>query len=109
MAKTEQPIAGISIVAAAALAKNRFATVGGAVPAAGAYCPGVTSYSVESGDDGYLVTHGIVLVESGAAVTANAAVQTDNQGRAIDLDAGVALGRALTAATTSGQLVWVKI
>lgn len=107
--KTEQPLGGITIVAAANLTKHRFVTVGGAVPAAGGYCPGVLAYGVDSGDEGYLVTHGIVLVESGAAVTLNAAVQTDNQGRAIDLDAGAALGRALTAATGAGQMIWVKL
>lgn len=107
--KTEQTLGGITVTAAANLTKNRFVTIGGAVPAAGAYCPGVLAYGVDSGDDGYLVTHGIVLVESGDAVTLNAEVQTDNQGRAIDKAAGIALGRALTAATAAGQLIWVKL
>ena len=41
--KTEHIVLTISIQAAAALAKKRFVTSGGAVPAAGAWCPGVTN------------------------------------------------------------------
>ena len=48
--KTEHIVLTISIQAAAALAKKRFVTSGGAVPAAGAWCPGVTNASYDAGE-----------------------------------------------------------
>lgn len=107
--KTSVILATISVIAAAALTKKRFVTATGAVPAAGAWCPGVANADYDIGEAAGIDTHGIVLVEAGAAISAGAAVQTDNQGRAITLDAGVSLGRTLDAATAAGDLIRVKL
>lgn len=47
--KTSITLAVMSIVAAAALTARRFVTPGGAVPAAGALCPGVANADHASG------------------------------------------------------------
>jgi len=107
--KTSITLAVMSIVAAVALTARRFVTPGGAVPAAGAWCPGIANADYAAGETAGVVTHGIELVEAGAAVAVGAAVQTDNAGRAITLDAGVSLGRALDEATAAGQFVRVKL
>lgn len=107
--KTSLILATLSVMATAALTAQRFVTAGGGVPAAGAWCPGVANAAFATGEAAGVITHGIVLVEAGAAVAAGAAVQTDNTGRAITLDAGVALGRSLDAATAAGQLIRVKL
>lgn len=107
--KTSIILATISVLAAATLTKHRFATSAGGVPAAGAWCPGVANTGYDAGEQAGLDTHGIVLVEAGAAVAADAAVQTDASGRAITLAAGASLGRALDAATAAGDLIRVKL
>lgn len=107
--KTSLILGTISVMAAVALTAQRFVTAGGGVPAAGAWCPGVVNADFAAGEAAGVITHGVVLVEAGAAVAAGAAVQTDNVGRAITLDAGVSLGRTLDAATAAGQFVRVKL
>jgi hypothetical protein len=47
----------------------------------------------------------VVQIESGAAFNANAELETDDQGRAITRTTGVAVLRALQAATGAGQVV----
>ena len=91
--KTEYPIGGMTVEAAANLTRFRFVTAVGAVPAAGAYCPGVVAEDVDSGKDAAVVTHGVVMAESGAAITAGDAVEVDNQGRVITLNTGEQVGR----------------
>lgn len=107
--KTSIILGTMSVLAAAALTAHRFVTSGGAVPAAGVYCPGVTNDNFDAGEQAGLVTHGIKIVESGAAVTLDAEVQTDASGRAIDKAAGIGLGRALDAATAAGEFIRVKL
>jgi hypothetical protein len=107
--KTSLILGVISVLAAAAITKARFVTIGGAVPAAGAYCPGVSNDAYAAGEQAGVITHGCPLVEAGAAVAVGAAVQTDASGRAITLDAGVSLGRALDEATAAGQFIRVKL
>jgi hypothetical protein len=99
----------MSVLAAAALTKHRFATSAGAVPAAGAFCPGVANANYDAGEQAGLDFEGIVIVESGAAVAADAAIQCDASGRAITLAAGVNLGRTLDAATGAGELIRIKL
>lgn len=105
--KTEQIVLTISITATAALTKKRFVTAAGAVPGAGAWCPGVTNAGYDIGEQVGVDVQGAILVEAGAAVTAGAEVQTDASGRAIAKDAGVALGRALDAASAAGDYIRV--
>lgn len=107
--KTSVILATISVLATAALTARRFATTAGAVPAAGVFCPGVANDNFDIGEQAGLVTHGIMVVEAGAAVAVDAAIQCDASGRAITLAAGVNLGRALDAATAAGDLIRVKL
>jgi len=107
--KTSKPIGTLSILAAVALIQHRFVTTAGGVPASGAFCPGVANDHFDAGEAAGVDFAGVVLVESGAAIAADAAVQTDASGRAITLAAGVNLGRALDAATAAGELVRVKL
>lgn len=107
--KTSAILATISVLAAVALTQRRFVTTAGGVPASGAFCPGVAAESFDAGEQAGVITHGVVVVEAGAAVAADAAVQTDASGRAITLAAGVNLGRALDAATAAGDLIRVKL
>jgi hypothetical protein len=107
--KTSVILASISILAAVALAPRRFVTTAGTVPASGVYCPGVANGSFDAGEYAGVDTHGVVLVEAGAAVAVDAAVQCDASGRAITLAAGVSLGRALDAATAAGDFIRIKL
>ena len=105
--KTEHIVLTISILAAAALEKKRFVTHGGVVPAAGAWCPGVTNAKYDAGEQAGVDAQGVILVEAGDAVAAGAEVQTDASGRAITKAAGVGLGRALDVASAAGDLIRV--
>lgn len=138
MAKTELDLGGITVTAAANLTAHRFVDVTGAVPAAGEYCPGVLAYDTLAGDNAYLVTHGVVIVETGGAIDVGDWVITDNLGRAVaaaDLTVNTPdgatpvtstgadptmlvtgselpqkpLGRALVASTDAGQFITIKI
>jgi hypothetical protein len=107
--KTSVVLATISVLAAVAITRSRFVTNAGTVPAAGVYCPGVSNANYSIGQQVGVDTHGIVLVEAGAAVVVDAAVQTDASGRAITLAGGIGLGRALDAATAAGDFIRVKL
>lgn len=107
--KTSIILGTMSVLAAVAITAKRFVTSAGAVPAAGAWCPGAAADNFDAGEQASLVTHGIFTVEAGAAIAADAAVQTDASGRAITLAAGVNLGRALDAAAAAGDLIRVKL
>jgi hypothetical protein len=107
--KTAKPLGTLTILAAVALIQHRFVTSAGTVPAAGVYCPGAANDNYAAGEPAGVDFSGIVLVESGAAIAADAAVQTDASGRAITLAAGVNLGRALDAATAAGEFIRVKL
>jgi hypothetical protein len=97
-----------TVAATAAITADRFITHAGAVPAAGAVCLGVARTSAESGDVLSVDVIGTTMVTAGDTITVGAAVETDNAGRAIPLDSGVKLGRALTAGAT-GALVEVLL
>lgn len=107
--KTSIIVATMSVLATAALTAQRFATSAGAVPASGDWCPGVANASYDIGEQAGLDFAGVVVVEAGAAVAADAAVQTDASGRAITLAAGVSLGRAIDAAGAAGDFIRVKL
>jgi hypothetical protein len=105
--QTEHIVLTISIAAAAALTQKRFVTTAGAVPAAGAWCPGVTNAGYDAGEQAGVDVQGVILVEAGAAIAADAEVQTDATGCAITKAAGASLGRALDAASAAGE--WIRI
>jgi len=106
--KTEHIVLTISILAAVALNKKRFVTSAGAVPAAGAWCPGVTNAGYDAGEQAGVDVQGVILVESGGAIAADAEVQTDATGCAITKAAGVGLGRTLDAASGAGEYIRIQ-
>lgn len=109
MAQTSLSILTLTVKASAVLTARRFATLGGAVPAAGAAAAGVVRTAAAIGDDVAVDVYGTAIVEAGAAVAAGAAVEADATGRAITLAAGVKLGRARSAATAAGDLIEIVL
>lgn len=105
MSKTEHPILTTTVVATGALARQRFATAWGALPAAGAKVLGVANADYEPGESAGVGVLGIFLVEAGGAIALDAQVQADDSGRAITLDQGADAGRALDAATAVGDVI----
>ena len=100
---------------------HRFVAFAGVPPAAalctsGADANAVTLAQADRGDgsglqnqpEGYLAVPGLpVQVESGAAFSSSATLQSDSTGRAITWASGAKVARALEAATAAGQITWV--
>lgn len=105
--KTEKILLTVTVLAAAALARFRFVNFAGAVPAAGARVMGVSATDYDIGEQAGVNTHGELLVEAGAAITAGAEVETDVSGRAITKNTGVAFGVARDAASAAGEIIRV--
>ena len=103
--QTEKPILTTSITAAAALTKQRFVSYTGGVCGAAARALGVANANYDSGEQAGVAVSGEILVESGAAVSVGAQVESDASGRAIPFSAGVVNGVARDAATAAGQFI----
>lgn len=107
----EIPNLRFSTEAGAAVARRRFvsynAAGAGIQTGAGQAAIGVSLNAPATGEVLEIVD-GIVMVEAGGIVAANAIVQSDADGKAITLVAGVPLAVALTAATVAGQMIAVK-
>lgn len=106
------PLLTLTISAAGALAANRFITQAGAYPAAGAAAIGVTRTSAAAAGD--LVptdVQGTTIVETGAAVTKDAALMVDAAGRVVPLTVGSKspVARALDSAGTAGAFIEVLL
>lgn len=70
---------------------------------------GVAMFNTDSGDEISIGVAPIEVVESGAAITAGAAVETDSSGRVVTKSAGVTVGRALDTATDAGQFIRLRM
>jgi hypothetical protein len=103
------PILTLPLTASATVRTERFVTYAGAECGAGVASAGVSAEAGVSGDVIPVVRIGTAVVAAGAAVTAGGLVETDAQGRAINRSAGVAVGRALQAATVAGQRIEVLL
>lgn len=102
----------LTVVAAAALSANRFVTQAGAYPEAGAAAFGVTRTSAaQPGDLVPVDVQGTAIVETGAAITADAPLMVDAEGRVVPLTVGAKspVGRAMGAATGAGALIEVLL
>ncbi len=103
---TFHPLLTLTVIAAAAIAKERrFIGFDGNVAAAGAKALGSNPVTAAAGEAMPVDSHGVILVEAGAAVARGAQVQGDADGRAITLAGGVSNGYALAAATAAGELI----
>jgi uncharacterized ParB-like nuclease family protein len=112
MSKQSIPVLTLSVLASAALTALRFVSTAAGVPAAGANVVGVTRSATAQGEYAPVDVLGTTVVETGAAIGAGAAIETDNQGRAVPLDTGVAVARMApgqAAATDAGQFVEVVL
>jgi hypothetical protein len=103
--KTEKILLATTVQATAALLRLRFVSFTGGVPAAGARTLGVAAVNADNGEQTPVNTHGELLVESGAAITVGAEVETDASGRAIPKNTGVGCGVARDAATAAGEFI----
>jgi hypothetical protein len=105
-----RPILVLPVVAAGAIASNRFVTAARQQTGADGNALGVSLNAAASGEPLPIVSLGTAPVEAGAAVTAGATVKSDSSGRAIAwATSGARLGVALTAATAAGQLIEVSL
>jgi hypothetical protein len=75
--------------------------------AAGEAAVGVSTNSTAIGEV-LEIADGIVMVEAGGVIAANAVVQADANGKAVTRTTGYALGTALTGAAGAGELIAVK-
>ncbi len=98
--KTEQPILITSITAPADLSdkKNLFIGFDGNVCGNGAKALGVLNANTNIGNQAPVMTNGIALTYSGAAINQGAKVQSDANGKAITFSAGELNGYSLDAA-----------
>ncbi|BEU96573.1 DUF2190 family protein [Acidovorax sp. DW039] len=104
---TEKILMATTILATGPLSRFRFANFAGATAGATDAALGVPVTSFDAGEQASVATHGEILVEAGGAVAAGAQVQSDANGRAITLAAGVAAGRARDAAGAAGEIIRV--
>ena len=103
---TFHPILTITVVAAVAIEQTRrFIGFDNKIAAAGAKALGTNPVTADAGEPMPVDSHGVILVEAGAAVARGAQVQGDADGRAITLAGGVSNGYALAAATAAGELI----
>ena len=105
--KTEKILLAVTIAAAAALTRFRFADYSGNVASAGERPLGVATTDFDTGEQASVATHGEILVEAGAAIAAGAEVESDASGRAVTKTTGVAFGVARDAAAAAGDIIRV--
>lgn len=100
----------LTVAAAAATAENRFVTQAGAYPAAAAKGFGVSRASAAAAGELLAVdVLGTTVVEAGAAFAKDAALELDATGRVITKASGVAVARAMEAASAAGAFVEVLL
>jgi len=107
--KTEQPILITSIEAAEDLSQNLFIGFDGNVCGNGKKSFGVCNAETDSGEQAPLMSVGIALVLSGAAVSVEDKIQSDANGKAITFSSGEANGYALDAASGADELIRIKL
>ena len=106
MKQTFHPLLTLTVLATGAMANiRRFVGFDGAVCAAGAKALGTNSYTAVAGEHVGVDSHGVILVEAGAAIAVGAQVQSDATGRAITLAGGTANGWAMDAAAAAGEII----
>lgn len=70
---------------------------------------GVAAADIASGKPGLVQRGGILFVTAGGAITAGAAIEVDNVGRAVTRSTGVAVGVALETVAGAGLDVLVSL
>jgi hypothetical protein len=106
---TEQPILITSIVAGAAIPKNRLVDFTGSLSAEGTKPLGVSNAETDSGEMLPVVAQGIALVETAAAISVGAAIDSADDGYAGPHSTGEIVGYALDASTGSGEFIRILL
>lgn len=107
--KTEQPTLITSVKAAADTSPFYFIGFDGAVLSSAVKALGVSHADTPAGEQLPVTVSGIALVLSGAAVSVGDQVESDANGKAVPLDAGVSNGYALDAATGADEVIRVLL
>lgn len=102
-------IFALAVLAAAALESNRFATTGGVYATAAGNADGVTRSSAAIGDLVSVDNLGTAVVTASAAIAKGAYVQVAANGKAVTQTSGIAVAKALEAATADGDLIEVLL
>ena len=104
--KLYKPLLIDSIKAQVDLPKQRFVGFDGNICLASKKAFGICDVETEKDQFAPIAVNGILLVESGSAITQGGEVTSDNQGRAIAITASEDVnGYALDAATAAGEII----
>ena len=104
--KLYKPLLIDSIKAQADLPKQRFVGFDGNICSEGTKAFGICDVETEKDQFAPIAVNGILLVESGSAITQGTKVTSDNQGRAIAITASEEVnGYTLDAATAAGEII----
>ncbi len=116
MSRQFDKVHALTIIAAVAIAANRFVSFDGTLtvvaPASGGKdCAGVSEESAAADEAVSVITGYSALVEASAAISVGAYVKpaADGSGKAAAGTLADHCGRALSAATAAGQLIEVQI
>lgn len=104
-------ILSLPLLLTGTVASKRFVTYAGAQAGAGVNTLGVSDYSGVAGERINVITHGTAIVETGGAIAAGAAVESDASGRAVTKASGVTVGRVLPgqAASVAGDFIEILL
>ena len=98
-----------TVTASGAVAECRFVGYDQAQSGAAANTLGASQQGAADGEDLAVAVIGSAVVESGAALVAGAAVETDASGRAVTKAAGPMVGRVLSGQSASAAGEFVEI
>lgn len=109
-----QPLSKIStlaltVTATAVIAADTFVGFNFQTAAAGAAALGVAKADAKAGENVGVDIQGAIDMRAGAAIAAGAEVQVGANGLPITKAAGLAVGRALTAAANPGDIVTILL
>lgn len=107
MSRQYFPLLTLTLGLTGTVVAERFVTGAGAQTGAAGNALGVARTAGVSGENIPVDVIGTAVVETGAAISANALVEADASGRAVTKSAGVTLGRLAPgqSATAAGQFV----
>jgi len=100
-----KPLLIDTVKAAVNIDKQRFIGFDGNYCGANAKAYGVSDVEIEAGQYTPIALFGILLVQTGGAITAGTKVASDSSGYAIAHTTGEANGYALDSATGSGEII----
>lgn len=110
MSQQAIPLLTLSVLLTGAVAANRFVTPAGVQAGADANTLGVARSAGAIGERVAVDVIGTAVVETGAAVAANATLETDASGRAVTwATSGPKVALALEAASGAGQFIEVLL